>query len=80
MAAETRRCLKNLQAVLRSAGSDLSKVLRCTVYVTDLGDFAELNSVYSEFFPTTPPGRTTVQVAALPRGGGVEIDAIAEQM
>jgi 2-iminobutanoate/2-iminopropanoate deaminase len=78
--AETRRSLENLQAVLRSAGSDMSKVLRCTVYVTDLGDFAEVNSVYSEFFPTAPPSRTTVQVAALPRGSSVEIDAIAERI
>ena len=75
---ETRQSLQNLKAVLESAGSDISKVLRCNIYVIDLSDFTQVNSVYSEYFPSSPPSRTTVQVAALPKGGRVEIDAIAE--
>jgi 2-iminobutanoate/2-iminopropanoate deaminase len=76
-AAEARRCLENLKAILEQAGSDLSKVLRCTIYMTDLTDFQAVNSVYAEFFSSSPPARTSVQVAALPRGAMVEIDAIA---
>jgi 2-iminobutanoate/2-iminopropanoate deaminase len=76
-AVETRRCLENLKAILEQAGTDLTKVLRCTIYMTDLMDFQAVNSVYAEFFPASPPARTSVQVAALPRGAKVEIDAIA---
>jgi 2-iminobutanoate/2-iminopropanoate deaminase len=76
-AAEARRCLENLKAILEQAGTDLTKVLRCTIFMTDLMDFQVLNSVYAEFFSASPPARTTIQVAALPRGAKVEIDAIA---
>jgi 2-iminobutanoate/2-iminopropanoate deaminase len=76
-AAEVRKCLENLEAILEQAGTDLTRVLRCTIYMIDLMDFQVLNSVYAEFFSTSPPARTTIQVAALPRGARVEIDAIA---
>jgi 2-iminobutanoate/2-iminopropanoate deaminase len=76
-AAEARRCLENLRAILEEAGTDLTKVLRCTIFMTDLMDFPVVNSVYAEFFSALPPARTSIQVAALPRGAKVEIDAIA---
>ena len=74
---EARRCLENLKAILEKAGTDLTKVVRCTIFMTDLMDFQAVNSVYAEFFSESPPARTTIQVAALPRGAKVEIDAIA---
>jgi 2-iminobutanoate/2-iminopropanoate deaminase len=78
IADETRRVLENLRAVLEAAGSGLDRVLRTTVYLADMGSFAEMNEVYKTFFPASPPARSTVGVAALPRGARVEIDAIAE--
>jgi len=75
--AQARQALLNLQAVLRGAGSSLSKALRVTVYLTDLGDFSSVNQVYAEFFTEPFPARTAVQVAALPKGAAVEIDVIA---
>ena len=78
VADQTRRALENLEAVLVAAGSGPEKVLKTTVYLIDMSSFSEMNQVYGEFFPGTPPARTTVAVAALPRGGAVEIDAIAE--
>jgi 2-iminobutanoate/2-iminopropanoate deaminase len=75
---ETRRVLENLRAVLVAAGLELDAVVRTTVYLTDLADFPVVNQVYAEFFPAPSPARSTVQVAALPRGARVEIDAIAE--
>jgi 2-iminobutanoate/2-iminopropanoate deaminase len=75
--AQTRRVLENLQAVLRAAGCDLCSVVKTTIFLTDLGDFARVNEVYGSFFPHAPPARATVQVAALPKGSKVEIEAIA---
>ncbi len=72
----TRRCLDNLAAVCAAAGAQLADAVRCGVYVTDLGDFAEVNAAYAEYFPGQPPARTTIGVAALPLGTDVEIDAI----
>ena len=72
----TRRCLDNLAAVCASAGAQLSDAVRCGVYVTDLGAFAEVNEAYAEYFPGQPPARTTIGVAELPLGTDVEIDAI----
>ena len=72
----TRRCLDNLAAVCASAGAQLADAVRCGVYVTDLGAFAEVNAAYAEYFPGQPPARTTIGVAALPLGTDVEIDAI----
>ena len=69
--------LNNLSAVLEAAGSSLANVVKTTVFVQDLGEFAQMNTVYAEFFPETRPARSTVQVAALPRGALVEIECIA---
>jgi 2-iminobutanoate/2-iminopropanoate deaminase len=76
-AAETERCLKNLEAVLVAAGSGLDRVLRCEVYLADLGDFAAMNEAYGRFFPGAPPARVTVEVSRLPKDARVEISAVA---
>lgn len=78
VAAQTQRVMENLSAVLEAAGSDLSRVLKTTVYLVDMGAFAEMNEVYRRFFRENPPARATVAVAALPKGALVEIDAVAE--
>jgi len=75
-AAETTRCLENLQAVCRAAGGELGDALRLTVYTTQLERFAEINEAYGAFFPDVPPARVTIGVAALPKGAHVEIDAV----
>jgi 2-iminobutanoate/2-iminopropanoate deaminase len=76
-AGQTHRCLENLDAVCRAAGASLADAVRCTVYLTDMNDFARVNEVYAEFFGSDdPPARVTVAAAALPRGADVEIDAI----
>jgi len=75
--AETQRILGNLHAVLAAAGATLDDVVRTTIYLTDLADFAAVNEVYGIFFAAPFPARATVGVAALPRGAKVEIDAIA---
>lgn len=74
---ETRQVLKNLHAVLVAGGAEWSDVVKTTIYLTNLGDFAAVNRVYGEHFGSAPPARATVQVAALPKGASVEIDAIA---
>ncbi len=76
-ATQAERVMQNLKAVLAAAGLDFSHVVRCTIFLTDLGDFAKVNEVYGRYFTGAPPARATVQVAALPRGSKVEIDAIA---
>jgi 2-iminobutanoate/2-iminopropanoate deaminase len=74
---QTRRCLENLAAVCEAAGGELSNAVRCTVYLTDMGDFARVNDVYGSFFEgDEPPARVAIGVAALPKGADVEIDAI----
>ena len=78
IAAETRQVFGNLKAVLEAAGSSLDQVVKTTVYMTNLGEFAEMNQVYEGYFPARPPARSTVQAAFLPRGVSVEIDVIAE--
>ena len=75
--AETRRALDNLRAVLEGAGSGLDRVVKTTVFVTDLGQFGAMNEVYATYFTSDPPARSTVQVAALPAGACVEVEAIA---
>jgi 2-iminobutanoate/2-iminopropanoate deaminase len=76
--AETRQVLSNLVAVLRAAGSGPDQVVRTTVFLADLSDFARVNAIYAETFQgPVPPARACVQVAALPRGARVEIDCIA---
>lgn len=78
VAAQAERALANLDAICREAGTSLRKAVRCTVYLTDLADFALVNRVYEGFFEAPFPARATVQVAALPKGGLVEIDAVVE--
>ena len=73
---QTRRVLQNLAAVLEAAGSSLDKVVKTTVFLKDMGDFAAMNAVYAEFFPTDPPARSTVEVSDLALGALVEIEAI----
>jgi 2-iminobutanoate/2-iminopropanoate deaminase len=74
---QSEQVMKNLGAVLKASGLDFSHVVRCTIFLTDLGDFTKVNEVYGRYFTGEPPARATVQVAALPRGSKVEIDAIA---
>ncbi|HMD51361.1 MAG TPA: Rid family detoxifying hydrolase [Solirubrobacteraceae bacterium] len=73
---QARRCLENLAAVCSAAGTTLGRAVRMTVYMTDLSSFAEVNEVYASFFKDEPPARVAVEVAGLPRGAQVEIDAI----
>jgi 2-iminobutanoate/2-iminopropanoate deaminase len=76
--AQARQVMRNLKAVLEASGAGFAKVVKTTIYLTDLGDFAAVNKVYGSYFEgVEPPARATVQVAALPRGAKVEIDAIA---
>jgi 2-iminobutanoate/2-iminopropanoate deaminase len=77
VAEQTEQVLKNLVAVLEAAGSSLEKVVKTTVFLKDLNDFAAMNEVYARFFPQHPPARSTVEVARLYRDMKVEIDAIA---
>ena len=76
--AQTRRVLTNIKAILEAAGTSLDRVVKTTVFMTDLSQFAAMNAVYAEFFPVDPPARSTVQVAALPKGALLEIEAVAE--
>jgi 2-iminobutanoate/2-iminopropanoate deaminase len=73
---QAQRCLENLQAVCAAAGATLADAVRLTVYMTDLGAFADVNEVYAGFFETDPPARVAIGVAALPKGAQVEIDAV----
>jgi 2-iminobutanoate/2-iminopropanoate deaminase len=74
---QTRQALENLKAVLEAGGSCLKHVVKTTVFLQDIGEFTRMNGVYAEFFPENPPARSAVQVAALPLGGRVEIEAVA---
>ena len=74
---QTRQVLTNVDAVLRAAGSSLDRVVKMTVFMTDLADFQAMNGVYAEFFPSNPPARSAVQVVALPLGVQIEMEAVA---
>lgn len=74
---QTQQVLQNLSQILEAGGSNLAHVIKTTIFVTDLADFAALNKVYGSFFAGDPPARSTVQVAALPLGAKVEIEAVA---
>jgi len=76
-AFQTDRVLRNLAGILGAAGSSLEKVVRATVFMKNMGDFARMNEVYAKYFPTAPPTRSTVEVARLPKDVLVEIDVIA---
>jgi len=78
IAEQSRQVLLNVKNVLETAGSGLDKVVKTTVFLKDINDFAAMNAVYSEFFKTDCPARSAVQVAALPKGALVEIEVIAE--
>ncbi|MFP4345299.1 MAG: RidA family protein [Anaerolineales bacterium] len=77
IAAQTRQVMQNLAAVLAAAGSGLERVVKTTIFVTDLAHFKTVNAVYGEFFEEAPPARSTVEVSALPLGALVEIETIA---
>jgi len=77
IAAQTERVLENLKAVLESCGSSLDRVVKTTVYLKDMGEFARMNDVYARYFAKNPPARATVEAARLPRDVRVEIDCIA---
>lgn len=75
--AQTRQCMENLKKVLEAAGSDLDHALKCTIFMTDIADYGAINGVYGSYFSADPPARSAFQVAALPVGALVEIEAIA---
>ena len=79
ISAQTERVLDNLAAVLEAAGVGFANVVKTTIYLMDLGDFAVVNAIYAKRFSEAPPARATVQVSALPKGARVEIDAIAKK-
>jgi 2-iminobutanoate/2-iminopropanoate deaminase len=74
---ETKQSLQNIRNILEAAGTSLELVVKTTVFLRDMNDFSRMNSIYAEFFTENPPARSTVQVAALPKGAAVEIEAIA---
>ena len=78
--AQAERALRNLQSVLDAAGLGFDDVVKTTIFLADIGDFAAVNAVYAKFMPDPPPARSTVQVAALPKAGRVEIEAIARRV
>ena len=76
VAAQAERCLRNLGIVARAAGGDLGGAVRCGIFLTDLGDFAAVNEVYARYFGDSPPARSSIEVAGLPLGAKVEIEAV----
>jgi 2-iminobutanoate/2-iminopropanoate deaminase len=74
---QTERVLRNIEAILKKAGSGMEKIVRCGVFLKDMNDFGAMNEVYGRFFPNDPPARSTIQAARLPKDCQVEIDAIA---
>ncbi|WP_089385163.1 Rid family detoxifying hydrolase [Halorubrum vacuolatum] len=77
VAEQTRQCLSNVEAILAAEGLSLTDVLKTTVYLDDIDDFEAFNEAYSEFFESEPPARSAIEVAAVPKGAAVEIEAIA---
>jgi 2-iminobutanoate/2-iminopropanoate deaminase len=77
IAAQTERVIENLKAVLEACGSSLNRIVKTTVYLADMREFAKMNEVYARYFPENPPARATVEAARLPRDVRVEIDCIA---
>ena len=75
--AQTRQVMTNLQAILEAAGTGLDNVIKTTIFLTNMDDFAQVNAIYGSFFPDAPPARSTVAVAALPLGALVEIEVVA---
>jgi 2-iminobutanoate/2-iminopropanoate deaminase len=77
--AQTRQVMRNLRAVLAAAGLDFAALIKTTIYLVDLADFAAVNTIYGEYFPGISPARATLQVAGLPRGSRIEIEGVAWQ-
>ncbi len=75
--SETRLVMANLEAILKAAGMEFSNVVKSTIFLTDMGNFPKVNTIYGEFFPSNPPARETVEVKGLPKGVNVEISCIA---
>jgi len=75
--AMTRRCLENIKSILEASGASMANVVKTTVFLTSMEDFAEMNRVYRGYFPAEPPARSTIAVAALPKGAPIEIEAVA---
>ncbi len=78
VAGQTRQVLENLRAILEAAGSGMDRVIKTTVYLKSMDDFTTMNEVYGSFFPGTPPARTTIEAARLPKDALVEIECVAE--
>ena len=76
---QARQCLDNLRAVLQASGLDLDDVVKCTVFLTDMADFSDMNAVYAEYFAEPYPARTTIAVAGLPLGAHIEIELVAQR-
>lgn len=79
IAEQTRLVMSNIKAIIESAGSSMDKILKCTILLTDMAHFAEMNEAYAKFFPNDPPARICYQVCALPKGACIEIDCIAAE-
>lgn len=79
VAAQTEQVMRNLAAVLKAGGCDFSHVVKTTIFLANLGDFAAVNEVYGRHFPSAPPARSTIQAAGLPRGALVEIEVTAQR-
>ncbi|MCK5103711.1 MAG: RidA family protein [Cyclobacteriaceae bacterium] len=77
IAMETNQVMKNISSILNAAGMDLSNIVKCSIFVTDMSDFSLVNAAYEKYFDSEPPARETVEVAALPKGVHVEISCIA---
>ena len=77
ISAQTRQCMENIKAILSEAGGSLFDIVRTTIYLTNMADFGEVNEAYGNYFDLDPPARTTIGVAALPKGVAIEIDVIA---
>lgn len=75
--AQTRQVLENMKNIVEASGSDMSKVVKCTILLADMSFFAEVNGIYGEYFPTNPPARATFAVAGLPLGALVEIECVS---
>lgn len=75
--AQVRRCMENMKAILAAAGASLTDLVKVTIFLTDMREFDVVNRIYGEFFDLEPPARSCVQVAALPRGAKIEIEAVA---
>jgi 2-iminobutanoate/2-iminopropanoate deaminase len=77
--AQTERVLENIKAILKAAGMDLNNVIKTTVFVTNIGDFAKINEIYGRYFKDNPPARSLVEVKSLPKGALIEIEVVAHK-